>query len=137
MQGVNPRDCASLSLERDSSEPDEPFGYVDLSIGFLQSLIVAFLVSENRGRQGEKDGLAHSQSCGLLRDGTTDASVAILERVNCFEINVSDAGASDRRQKFPIIRRSLIESGDEPIHLGRNALRWRSLKVNFRSTDPA
>jgi hypothetical protein len=55
MQGVNLRDAALLSLERNSGEPSEPFGYVDSPIGSFQSFIVAFLIRKNRGRQGEKD----------------------------------------------------------------------------------
>lgn len=45
----NQRDVASLGVERDSSEPSEPFGYVDSPIGSFQSMIVVFLIS-GRGR---------------------------------------------------------------------------------------
>ena len=55
--GLTLRDAAPLGFKRDSGEPNEPFCQVDSPIGPFQSVIVASLMSKNRVRQDEKDGL--------------------------------------------------------------------------------
>jgi len=82
----------TLRFDHDAGKPHQPAGDLIFLVRSFERFVITLAASKNRGRQRGERRLAEALRQSLFRDGSSDAPVAILKRMDTFKIQVSNPG---------------------------------------------
>ncbi len=115
-----------LCFQHDFSEPVQPVANVETLAGSMQSGVIVLSVPMDGFGQGGQSGRVQGLGERFFSDCSPDPAIAVLEGMDAFEPEVSDARPHDGAEGRLPIRRAVIEPGDEGSHLHRDlGGRWR------------
>ena len=91
-QEFHQRNGPTLRFDHDAGKPHQPAGDLIFLVRSFERFVITLAASKNRGRQRGERRLAEALRQSLFRDGSSDAPVAILKRMDTFKIQVGNPG---------------------------------------------